>query len=107
MDYSPEYGRYRALLRKIRKEAGLSQAELAQKLGKPQTFVSKSELGERRVDYPELRKFCAACKITVREFDRRYEQALISIETQPKRRRPRKMDEETGRLMHHRAGEKK
>jgi len=92
MDYSPRYGRFRALLRKIRKEAGLSQSALAQKLGKPQTFVSKSELGERRVDYPELLDFCAACQITIAEFDRRYHKALINIEPHPKRRSPRKMD---------------
>lgn len=93
MDYSPRYGRFRALLRRIRQEAALSQAALAQKLGKPQTFVSKSELGERRVDYPELLDICAACRITLADFDRRYHETQISAEPRNKRRSPRKMDD--------------
>jgi len=97
MDYSPRYGHFRALLRKIRKDAGLSQAALAQKLGKPQTFVSKSELGERRVDYPELLDICAACHITLSDFDRRFHKTQDTVETRQKRRSPRKMDEE-GRI---------
>ena len=92
MDYSPRYGHFRALLRKIRKEAGLSQAALAQKLGKPQTLVSKSELGERRVDYPELLDICAACQITLSEFDRRFHEAKGAVEARQKRRSPRRMD---------------
>lgn len=51
MDYSPRYGQFRATLRRIRVEAGLSQTGLAAKLGKSQTFVSRSELGERRIDF--------------------------------------------------------
>ena len=37
----------------LRKEAGLSQAELAKQLGKPPSFVGKYELGERRLDVVE------------------------------------------------------
>ena len=37
-------------------EAGLTQAEVARKLGKPQSFVSKSESGERRLDAVELKR---------------------------------------------------
>jgi transcriptional regulator with XRE-family HTH domain len=49
--------RYRAfvgLLREAREGAGLTQAEVAKALGRPQSFVSKSESGERRVDVIEL-----------------------------------------------------
>ncbi len=38
---------------KLRKDAGLSQAELAKCLGKPPSFVGKYELGERRLDVIE------------------------------------------------------
>src|SRR5580698_11650371 len=98
MDYSPRYGRFRALLRSVREEAGLSQTALADKLGKPQTFVSKSELGERRIDFLETLDFCAACGVPVTQFLERLEKtAATPKEKRPKRKSPRKMDSE-GRL---------
>ena len=98
MNYSPRYGRFRALLRKIREEAGLSQTQLAEKLGKAQTFVSKSELGERRIDFLEVLDFCAACGVPVAQFLERLEKSSpVSQQKRPKRRSPRKMDGE-GRL---------
>ena len=48
------YERFRAKLRQARHDAGLSQAQVAQALGRPQSFVSKVESGERRVDVVEL-----------------------------------------------------
>ncbi len=99
MNYSLRYGRFRALLRKIREEAGLSQTGLAQKLGKPQTFVSKSELGERRIDFLETVDFCVACGVPMEKFVSRLERAQPgeSNVKRQKRRSPRKMDRE-GRL---------
>jgi transcriptional regulator with XRE-family HTH domain len=98
MDYSPRYGRFRALLRTVREEAGLTQTALAAKLGKPQTFVSKSELGERRMDFLETLDFCAACGIPVSKFSERLKGAAIQPDkARTKRRSPRRMDSE-GRL---------
>ncbi len=37
-----------------RKSAGITQQELAQRLGKPQSFVSSYERGQRRIDLLEL-----------------------------------------------------
>ena len=37
-----------------RKAAGITQVELAERLGKPQSFVSKVERGERRLDVIEF-----------------------------------------------------
>jgi len=51
---------YQELLRKLQRariRAGLSQIEVAKKIKKPQSFVSKCESGERRVDFIELRRF--------------------------------------------------
>ena len=47
-------------LKKAREEAGLTQAQLALRIGETQTFVSKCERGERRIDVIELRAFCRA-----------------------------------------------
>lgn len=94
MRHSQRYGRFRALLRKIREEAGLKQSDLAARLGKPQTFVSKSELGERRVDFVEALEVCAACGVAGTEFVKQLEQAVSPHESKPrkKRKRPRRMD---------------
>ncbi|MBI4369206.1 MAG: helix-turn-helix transcriptional regulator [Elusimicrobia bacterium] len=51
---------YRILLEKLRQariKAGLTQSEVAHQLKKPQSFVSKCEAGERRIDPIELQKF--------------------------------------------------
>jgi transcriptional regulator with XRE-family HTH domain len=54
---SPEYKRLLERLRQARLDAGLTQAQVAEKLGVRQTFISKVELGERRIDPVELRRF--------------------------------------------------
>lgn len=54
--HSKDYQKFIKLLRKARAEAGLTQKQVADKLNKPQSFVSKSEFGERRVDFVELVK---------------------------------------------------
>jgi cyanate lyase len=49
--------RYRRMLTALidaRRDAGLSQADVAHRLAKPQQFVSRYELGERRLDVFEF-----------------------------------------------------
>ena len=58
--FSAGYTRFLALLRKARLDAGVTQNELARRLGKPQSFISKCESGERRVDVVEFLAFCRA-----------------------------------------------
>lgn len=53
-EYQRAYTQFRIKLRKAREEAGLTQAQVAKELGRPQSFVSKMESGERRVDAVEL-----------------------------------------------------
>ena len=48
----------RRLLRRARLASGLKQAEVAVRLGVPQSFVSKYESGQRRLDLIELREVC-------------------------------------------------
>lgn len=52
--FTARYERLRKLLVGARKAAGLTQAELAVKLGRPQSYVSKYERGERRLDVIEF-----------------------------------------------------
>ena len=55
--YSKRYKRFLKKLRQARLDAGMTQVEVAEALGKPQSYVSKCESGERRVDVIELSEF--------------------------------------------------
>jgi transcriptional regulator with XRE-family HTH domain len=61
--YSDTYSRFLKLLRRARIDAGLTQVDLAKRLGRPQSFVSKCESGERRVDVAEFLAFCTAIPV--------------------------------------------
>ena len=61
------------LLREVRTEADLTQVEMARSLGVPQSFVSKYESGERRLDLLELQRVCQALGITLEAFVKRFE----------------------------------
>ena len=52
--FTREYARFRTILIDARKAAGLTQIELAGKLKRPQSFVSKYERGQRRLDVVEF-----------------------------------------------------
>ncbi len=52
--YPEEYRRFLKKLKAARLEAGLTQVEVAKRLKKPQSFISKFETGERRIDPIEL-----------------------------------------------------
>lgn len=73
--WAKAFGRQRflSLLRQMRLDAGLRQADLARKLGQPQSFVSKCESGERRIDVLELRQICEASGVSLGEFIRQLE----------------------------------
>lgn len=72
-NYSNRRDHLLRLLKSIRTEAGLRQVDLAKKLGQPQSFVSKYEVGERRIDVLELEKICDCCGITLAHFVSRLE----------------------------------
>ena len=55
--HSSRYRHFLERLRAARHEADLTQVDVAQRLGKPQSFVSKCENGERRVDALEFADF--------------------------------------------------
>jgi transcriptional regulator with XRE-family HTH domain len=55
--HQARYKAFLALLRDARKEAKLTQVQVAKRLNCPQSYVSKCEAGERRVDAVELQIF--------------------------------------------------
>ena len=56
------------LLKEIRLNAGLRQVDLAQKIGVSQSRISKYEVGERRLDFLEMREICRALGLSLSEF---------------------------------------
>ena len=64
------------LLRELRTEAKLTQVQLAQAIGEPQSLVSRVEVGERRLDILELRQWLAALDQPLVEFVSVLEQRL-------------------------------
>jgi transcriptional regulator with XRE-family HTH domain len=54
--YQNAYKNFLARLIEARKQAGLTQVDVAKRLGKAHSFISKCELGERRVDFVELQQ---------------------------------------------------
>lgn len=72
-----------SLLVEARKANGLTQAELAEALGKPQSFVAKYENGERRIDVVEFVDIAAALGIPTADLLARIEPVL----TKPSQRR--------------------
>jgi len=61
--YTERYRRLCRLLIQARQEAGLTQEDLAVRLGKPQSYVSKVERGERRLDLAEMLDITDALEI--------------------------------------------
>ncbi|MEV1116130.1 helix-turn-helix transcriptional regulator [Actinosynnema sp. NPDC049800] len=76
-----EYRRFRALLRQLRLEAELTQVEVAERLDEPQSFVSKYESGERRLDVIELRQVAEALGTTLAAVVEQLEEQLGSGST--------------------------
>lgn len=66
--HKAEYAILLQQLRDLRLEAGLTQAELSAALGRPQSYVSDVERGERRMDLLQLRDFCTACDASLANF---------------------------------------
>ena len=60
--YNDDYKKLIERLKQARLDAGLSQQVVASKLGKPQSYISKVESGERRVDIIEVKEFAKLYK---------------------------------------------
>ncbi|EKM97166.1 helix-turn-helix domain-containing protein [Stutzerimonas degradans] len=67
-------------LKQIRLDAQLTQADLAKRLGKPQSYVSKYESGERRLDIIEVQEVCLAVGETLSSFSQALEASFSTEE---------------------------
>jgi transcriptional regulator with XRE-family HTH domain len=74
--FTPHYRVFLRHLRQAREAAGLTQVEVAAQLGRPQSFISKCESGQRRVDVVELATFCRLYGLPLAEFIARWEADL-------------------------------
>lgn len=76
---SEEYRALIAGMRAAREAAKVSQQELARRLGKPQSYISKAEMGERRLDVVEYLQFMRAIEgepfVLLRQIEREYRPA--------------------------------
>jgi len=70
------------LLKQLRVDAGMTQRQPMVKLNRPQSYVSKYESGEKRLDILELKELCDACGVSLAEFTKKLEQELDAANTQ-------------------------
>ncbi len=71
--FSVHQRKLRLLLRTIRRERGVTQVQLAERLGWPQSMVSKYERGERQLYFAEVVGIWEALGISRRTFWRRWD----------------------------------
>ncbi|ETK21462.1 putative regulatory protein [Pseudomonas sp. FH4] len=64
------------VLKRMRVESGMTQAQCSAALGRPQSFMSDVERGVRRLDIVQLRDLCLVLKTDLSSFSKTYEQAL-------------------------------
>jgi transcriptional regulator with XRE-family HTH domain len=74
--YTGEYAVVLKLLREARERAGMTQWELAERLGLSQSFVTKMERGDRRIDIIQLRTICRILGSSLLQFAKRLEREL-------------------------------
>jgi transcriptional regulator with XRE-family HTH domain len=74
--HTREYETFLRLLKEVREDAGVTQVGLAEAIDKTQSFVSKVERGETRLDVIQLRTVLVALGTTLPEFAARLEKEL-------------------------------
>jgi transcriptional regulator with XRE-family HTH domain len=66
--HGSRYQVFRKLLIEARESAGMTQVQVAELLQKPQSFISKYERGERRLDFTEFLEIATVLNIDVHAF---------------------------------------
>ena len=78
--FTRKYALFLSQLGAARTAAELTQEQVAERLGQTQSFVSKCERGERRIDIVELRAFCQAIGISLTDFILQLETTMQQID---------------------------
>lgn len=73
--HSHHYHIFRGLLVSAREKSGLTQVQIALRLGKQQSFISKYERGEHRLDFPEFIELADILGIDIADFIDHYRSA--------------------------------
>lgn len=73
--HSYPYEVFRKMLVEARQASGLTQVQVANALGKPQSYVSKCEQGERRLDFAEFVAVAGVLGIDIAHFVEEYKAA--------------------------------
>ena len=76
--YNKRWKYFREVLRIERKQHRISQKKLALMLGIEQSYISKTEIGDRRLDIIELIEYCNAMELTLTDFVFRMEGRLLA-----------------------------
>lgn len=74
--WDSKYASLQATLKELRVQAGITQLELAKCIGKPQSYVSKYESGERKLDFIEVRSVSRCLGLTLEDFVKYFEGKL-------------------------------
>lgn len=74
--YRREHEVFLKVLKRMRVESGMTQAQCSAALGRPQSFMSDVERGVRRLDTVQLRDLCLVLGTDLCSFSNAYEQAL-------------------------------
>lgn len=79
--HDPKYKIFCRLIVDYRQRQGITQAQLAGKLRRPQSFVSKYENGERRIDLIEFIEIATALGIDALRFIRDFQEIVEEIDS--------------------------
>ncbi len=100
--YTLRYQAFLFLLKKARTDKGIAQRPFAKMLGVHQTYVSKVEVGERRLDIAELSFWCEALGINsgklYKEWHLLYKAREKAAKAKGKGPMPEKAEEEAARI---------
>ena len=77
--FTQEYRTLLQLLRETREAANVTQVEFARRLRKSQSFVSKAERGDVRLDLVQIRNMCRTLDVDFLAFVRDYEKRLGGV----------------------------